>query len=83
MIAGEKNPCGHISTLHFLKILKNSLEVLKVLKNGLEMLKVMKSNLEVLKVLQMELQENSSIDEVGSLSLKKIYIQNVSDAVKY
>ncbi|GKB62418.1 hypothetical protein Tco_0918604 [Tanacetum coccineum] len=44
------------STLHFLKILENSLEVVMVLKNSLE----------VLKVVQMEFQENSSIDEVGS-----------------
>nr|GEY12290.1 hypothetical protein [Tanacetum cinerariifolium] len=42
-----------LSTLHFLKILKNSLEVLKVVKNSLE----------VLKVLRIELQEKSSIDE--------------------
>nr|GFA00326.1 hypothetical protein [Tanacetum cinerariifolium] len=54
-----------LSTLHFLKILENSLEVLKVLKNSLEVLKVIKNSLEVLKVLQMELQENSSIDEVN------------------
>nr|GEU97909.1 RNA-directed DNA polymerase, eukaryota, reverse transcriptase zinc-binding domain protein [Tanacetum cinerariifolium] len=56
----------NLSTLHFLKILKNSLEVLKVLKNSLE---VLKNSLEVLKVLQMELQENSSIDDVGELHL--------------
>ncbi|GKB23395.1 cysteine protease XCP1-like protein, partial [Tanacetum coccineum] len=71
-----------LSTLHFLKILENSLEVLKVLKNSLEVLKVLKNSFEVLKFLQMELQENSSIGEVGSLSIKKIYIQNVSEAVK-
>nr|GEU73742.1 hypothetical protein [Tanacetum cinerariifolium] len=55
-----------LSTLHFLKILKNSLEVLKVLKNSLEVLKVLKNSLEVLKVLQMELQENSSIDKMSA-----------------
>nr|GFB19725.1 hypothetical protein [Tanacetum cinerariifolium] len=60
----------NLSTLHFLKIVKNSLEVLKVLKNSLEVLKVLKNSLEVLKVLQMELQENSSIDVFGSLSIK-------------
>nr|GFA06117.1 hypothetical protein [Tanacetum cinerariifolium] len=79
--AGAKDECVNakaddfiksLSTLHFLKILKNILEVLKVLKNSFE----------VLKVLQMELQENSSINEVGSLSIKKIHIQNVSKAVK-
>nr|GEV76192.1 hypothetical protein [Tanacetum cinerariifolium] len=48
-----------------------SLEMLKVLKNSLEVLKVLKNSLEMLKVLQMELQENSSIDEFGSLSIKK------------
>nr|GEW07865.1 retrovirus-related Pol polyprotein from transposon TNT 1-94 [Tanacetum cinerariifolium] len=41
-----------------------------VLKNSLEVLKVLKNSLEVLKVLQMGLQENSLIDEVGSLSIK-------------
>nr|GEW90927.1 hypothetical protein [Tanacetum cinerariifolium] len=55
-----------LSSLHFLKIPKNSLEVLKVLKNRLEVLKVLKNSLEVLKVLQMELQENSSIDEMSA-----------------
>nr|GEV39700.1 hypothetical protein [Tanacetum cinerariifolium] len=50
-------------------IVKNSLEVLKVLKNSLEVLKVLKNSLDMLKVLQMELQENSSIDEVGELHL--------------
>nr|GFA93980.1 hypothetical protein [Tanacetum cinerariifolium] len=60
-----------LSTLHFLKIMKNSLEVLKVLKNSLEVLKVLENSLDVLKVLQMELQENSSIEEFGSLSIKK------------
>ncbi|GJZ96469.1 hypothetical protein Tco_0668803 [Tanacetum coccineum] len=55
-----------LSTIHFLKILENSLEVLKVLKSSLEVLKVLKNSLEVLKVLQMELQENLSIDEVGT-----------------
>nr|GFA83644.1 hypothetical protein [Tanacetum cinerariifolium] len=59
-----------LSTLHFLKIVKTSLEVLKVLKNSLEVLKALKNSLEVLKVLQMELQENSSIDEFGSLFIK-------------
>nr|GEY02107.1 retrovirus-related Pol polyprotein from transposon TNT 1-94 [Tanacetum cinerariifolium] len=76
-----KGEVENLSTLHFLKIVKNSLEVLKVLKNSLEVLKVLKNSLEVLnvlknslevlKVLEMELQENSSIDEVGSLSIKK------------
>nr|GEW13212.1 hypothetical protein [Tanacetum cinerariifolium] len=70
-----------LSTLHFLKILKNSLEVLKVLKNSLKVLKVLKNSLEVLKVLQMELKENLSIDEVESLFIK-IHFQNVSEAVK-
>nr|GEX32294.1 beta-D-glucosyl crocetin beta-1,6-glucosyltransferase-like [Tanacetum cinerariifolium] len=56
----------NLSTVHFLKILENSLEVLKVLKNSLEVLKVLKNSLEVLKVLQMELQENSSIDEMSA-----------------
>nr|GFA09189.1 F-box domain, leucine-rich repeat domain, L domain-like protein [Tanacetum cinerariifolium] len=50
-----KKKGNSLSTLHFLKILENSLEVLKVLKNSLE----------VLKVVQMELQENSLIDKVG------------------
>nr|GEX95560.1 RNA-directed DNA polymerase, eukaryota [Tanacetum cinerariifolium] len=54
-----------------IEILKNSLEVLKVLKNSLEVLKDLKNSFEVLKVPQKELQENSSIDEVGSLSIKK------------
>ncbi|GKC91020.1 RNA-directed DNA polymerase, eukaryota, reverse transcriptase zinc-binding domain protein, partial [Tanacetum coccineum] len=49
-----------------------------ILENSLEVLNVLQSNLE-----SMELQENSSIDEVGSLSIKKIHIQNVSEAVKY
>nr|GEW78433.1 transposase, MuDR [Tanacetum cinerariifolium] len=44
-------------------------QVLKVLKNSLKLLKVLKNGLKVLKVLQMELQENSSIDEVESLSI--------------
>ncbi|GKE47652.1 hypothetical protein Tco_1478910 [Tanacetum coccineum] len=43
----------NLSTLHFLKVPKNSLEVLKVLENSLEVLKVLKNNLESLK-----LQEN-------------------------
>nr|GEZ97223.1 hypothetical protein [Tanacetum cinerariifolium] len=38
---------GSLSTTHFLKILKNSLEALKVMKNSLEMLKVLKNSLEV------------------------------------
>ncbi|GJR62243.1 reverse transcriptase domain-containing protein [Tanacetum coccineum] len=42
-------------------VLKNSLEALKVLKNSLEVLNVLQSNLE-----SMELQENSSIHEVGT-----------------
>nr|GEV76266.1 retrovirus-related Pol polyprotein from transposon TNT 1-94 [Tanacetum cinerariifolium] len=67
-----------LSTMYFLK---NSLEALKVLKNSLEVLKVLKNSLEVLKVLQVELNENSSIDEVESLSIK-IHIQNVLEAVK-
>nr|GEY08924.1 hypothetical protein [Tanacetum cinerariifolium] len=37
-----------LSTMHFLKIVKNSLEVLKVLKNSLQVLKVLKNSLEVL-----------------------------------
>nr|GEV11773.1 microtubule-associated protein RP/EB family member 1 [Tanacetum cinerariifolium] len=60
VVAHYKKKYNILSTLHFLKILENSLEVLKVLKNSLE----------VLKVLQMKLQENSSIDEVESLSIK-------------
>nr|GEZ43358.1 hypothetical protein [Tanacetum cinerariifolium] len=63
------------------KIMKNSLVVLKVLKNSLEVLKVLKNSLEALKVLQMELQENSSIDEYESLSIKNPH-PNVSEAVK-
>ncbi|GJU72647.1 hypothetical protein Tco_1264052 [Tanacetum coccineum] len=66
-----------ISSLPVLKVQKNNLEALKVLKNSLEVLNVLQSNLE-----SMELHENSSIDEVGSLSIKKIHIQNVSEAVK-
>nr|GEX24526.1 ankyrin repeat family protein [Tanacetum cinerariifolium] len=62
-----------IKDLHDRKlVLKNSSEVLKVLKNSLEVLKVLKNSLEVLKVLQMELQENSSIDEVGDMSSRKV-----------
>nr|GEU53727.1 hypothetical protein [Tanacetum cinerariifolium] len=68
-VAFHASACS-LSTLHFLKILKNSLEVLKVLKNSLEVLNLLKNSLEVLKVMQMELQENSSIDEVG---LQRLY----------
>ncbi|GJW63126.1 putative transposon, En/Spm-like protein [Tanacetum coccineum] len=63
-----------LSTMHFLKILENSLEVLKVPNNSFEVLKLLENKLESLKVLQnnlesMELQENSSIDGVCDLSM--------------
>ncbi|GKB32691.1 hypothetical protein Tco_0872092 [Tanacetum coccineum] len=49
------------STLHFLKILENSLEVVMVLKNSLKVLKVLKNSLEVLKRHASDTQEYPSL----------------------
>nr|GEY75353.1 proline-rich receptor-like protein kinase PERK9 [Tanacetum cinerariifolium] len=80
-LANTGKGCLCLSTMHFLKIMKNSLEVLKVMKNSLEVLKVLKNSLEVLKVLQMELQDNSSIDEVRN-KREKDKIETEPDQIK-
>ncbi|GJX54806.1 hypothetical protein Tco_0283175 [Tanacetum coccineum] len=52
-----------LSTLHFLKIPKNSFEVLKLLENSVEVLKILENKLESMKILEnklesLKLQEN-------------------------
>ncbi|GJS42695.1 hypothetical protein Tco_0567738 [Tanacetum coccineum] len=62
-----------LSTLHFLKIPKNSFEVLKILKNSMEVLKILENKLESMKILEnklesLKLQENQPVDGVrGSI----------------
>nr|GEV08662.1 ribonuclease H-like domain-containing protein [Tanacetum cinerariifolium] len=64
-----------LSTLHFLKIPKNSFEVLKLSENSVEGLKILKNKLESMKILEnklesLKLQENQPVDGLVLLSIK-------------
>ncbi|GJT31312.1 RNA-directed DNA polymerase, eukaryota [Tanacetum coccineum] len=76
---GSASACS-LSTLHFLKFPKNSLEVLKLLKNRVEVLKIVDNKLESMKILKnkfesLKLQENQPVDELIPPSTKNFYIR--------
>ncbi|GJU19643.1 ribonuclease H-like domain-containing protein [Tanacetum coccineum] len=71
-----------LSTLHFLKILKNGFEVLKLLENSLEVLKILENKMESMKILEnklesLKLQENQLVDGFVPLSIKNFTSKSV------
>nr|GEW92005.1 hypothetical protein [Tanacetum cinerariifolium] len=61
-----------LSTLHFLKFPKNSLEVLKLLENSVDVLKILENKLESMKILENKLESMKTLEnKLISLKLQE------------